>query len=338
MKRREFTRKLGALGALLAVGRIGHAQDEGVHPLFVADPKNPNLKEFRIRDPGKYVLNEDIIQRKLWSIEGPRPNGGVMLILYCGSVELDFQGHTLGADYGVAGVDLSSKLNLDFAKSSPKRYGPASLDSRFVTLRNGVIDLARGEHTLTGIQFVNEWGSPAAQTVERPIKRVRQQGVVGDIEVENITYERNDYLFERLKVLTNGLSMAVEGSHTVIRNCVIESSGNAAIFIAGPNVTIESCEIRLRKSRKWGSYSNPRAAIVLRDGSNAIIRNNRIRTDYGGDGKETETHCILVRDGAKNVLIEGNTFINVKGEPVTLTESAQAIMRDNKQEEHWLPF
>jgi hypothetical protein len=47
-------------------------------------------------------------------------------------------------------------------------------------------------------------------------------------------------------------------------------------------------------------------------------------------------HCILVRDGAKDVLVEGNTFINIKGEPVTLTEGAQAIVRDNKFEKSWL--
>ena len=46
-------------------------------------------------------------------------------------------------------------------------------------------------------------------------------------------------------------------------------------------------------------------------------------------------HCILVQDGAVDVLIENNSFINIKGDPVTLDENSQAIIRNNKFERSW---
>ena len=66
---------------------------------------------------------------------------------------------------------------------------------------------------------------------------------------------------------------------------------------------------------------------MLRDGTNAIIRNNRIRVDAGG--LPSDTHCILVRDGATGVVIENNTFIGVDGEFVTAMEGAEVDSRGN---------
>ncbi|MBR0567108.1 right-handed parallel beta-helix repeat-containing protein [Azoarcus sp. L1K30] len=181
-----------------------------------------------------------------------------------------------------------------------------------------------------------------------------------------VDYVRCDYLFENLTIKTSMISMAVEGSHITIRNCDIDCAGLSAIFVAGPNVTIENCTIRLRKQSAQSLIHErptmvffdklpdevltpPRAAIILREGTSAVIRNNHIRIDYADrnlDGCETDTavpslqlcrwrspsNCILIQDGAKDVLIEGNTFINVKGDPVTLSEGAEAEIKNNRIE------
>lgn len=249
-----------------------------------------------------------------------RPSRGYMVLIHCGSVELDLGGHVLGAEAVVSGVALISSMNRYFAESHPERFGKASLDNRFVLLRHGTIDMARGELTGIGINFASRWYEQNLLTEGRPTVR----GSAAAID-----YERSEYRFENLRVLANDVAMVAEGTHTVIRNCVIESSDKAAIFIAGDHVTIEDCEIRLRKPWRENRHE-PRAAIVLRDGAGAIIRNNRIRIDEDDSG--SEPHCILVRDGARDVLVEGNTFINVKGDPVTLTEGAQATVRENRFE------
>lgn len=188
-----------------------------------------------------------------------------------------------------------------------------------------------------------------------------------------LDYIRCDYLFENLTIKTPTIAVAVEGSHVTLRNCTIDSAGLAALIVAGPNVTIENCTIRLRKQcsksvlGERAAMTNfpklpdevlmpPRAAIVLRDGTNAVIRNNRIWVDQAEpirDGCEDyewrdiklticpgnrRNECILVQDGAKNVVVEGNTFINFEGDPVKLSAGAEATVRDNKMERRWISF
>jgi hypothetical protein len=320
---------------MIAAGLCANAEsgvylnEEQATPLQLRNPDYPELKEFVINKPGSYILTESQMQRSsLWNKRGlAQVSVGDMVNIHCGAVHLDLQGHTLEADYKMEGISLFVTTNLSLAKSFPTDFAPASLDNRFVTVKNGTIDLAHGEKNYSAVSFSHRWHSQNRLTLGRPIGP-------GRVVLEKIDYERNEYRFEKLKLLANDIAISVEGSHTVIRDCVIESAHKAAIFIAGNNVTIENCEIRLRKP-KGKKIDQPRAAIVLRDGSNAIIRNNRIRVDDDADSKD-ELHCILVRDGAKDVLVEGNTFINIKGEPVTLTEGAQAIVRDNKFEKSWL--
>jgi hypothetical protein len=201
-------------------------------------------------------------------------------------------------------------------------------------LRNGTIDLAGGELTHSGIAFNDAWHEPGTQYFAHGVE------THGAIDVpKNVSYIRNDYHLEKLKVLARGLGVAIEGSHTIIRNCVIESAGNAGIFCAGPDVLIENCEIRLRQLVEGPeSYDSPlRAAIVLRDASNAVIRNNRIRVDRGG--LPSDTRCILVRDGATNVVVENNTFINVEeGDWISAMDGSDVVARGNKAEHRWQPW
>lgn len=324
MKRRMGFKLVG--GIALSVFLPARGQAQAVQDLVVNDPVNyPSIKQFEIDVPGKYRLAADQIQRTIGSWTGHSVLAGNMLNIYCGNVDVDLNGHILGADSSMGGVRLSRSTNIRFLKRFPKRYGSASLDNRFVNLHNGTVDFARGTATGIAVNFSDIWHEADLKTVGRPL--------VNGAPLDDIRYDRNEYHFDNLRVLANRVALAVEGSHTVIRNCVIESADKAAIFIAGDHVTIENCEIRLRRSHLKGQ-GQPRAAIVLRDGASAIIRNNRIRIDEDDGG--SELHCILVRDGARDVVVEGNTFINVKGEPVTLAEGAQATVRDNRFEKRWL--
>lgn len=322
MKRREMMIALALMGAApsMRAGPVGATPDARVLPYRY--PESPALKQFAIDVPGRYLLNEDHIQRARFAVDGGNMSvkRGYMVHINCGSVELDLQGHLIGADARMSGISLFVAMNKELARRFPQKFSAGSLDNRFVTVRNGAIDLARGTDTGGGMSFSDQWHAHNLLTAGRP------RDLQGNV-LDMVDYPRNDYRFEDLRILANDVALSVEGSHTVIRHCVIESADKAAIFIAGDNVVIENCEIRLRKSWR-GRIGQPRAAIVLRDGANAIIRDNRIRVDHDEKGQD-ELHCILVRDGAQNVLIEGNTFIGVKGDPVTLTEGAGATVRHN---------
>ncbi len=286
-------------------------------PLALENPRYPAHVTFEILSPGYYCLDRDWTQRKLSGAGHVGPGGGALVTIFCGSVTFDLHGFELKSSFGTSGIDLAAWRNRDFFKNYPKRYSSASLDSRFVTIRNGAVDLARGTQTGPGIVLSDEWGWLLTKTPRSyPVR-----------------YERNEYLLENLKIYANHVAVLLEGTHNTLRHCVIESSGQAAVFIAGPHVTIEHCEIRLRVAKAdYIKAGEPRAAIVLRDGTGAIIRHNTIRVDSAGDEyAKTESHGVYIRDGAQDVLIEGNTFINAPRDPVTLLEGAGAIRRDNKQ-------
>lgn len=293
-------------------------------PLVTTRPKSyPGHKEFRIVRPGKYFLDEDQIQRSSFlDSEGNKhkPAGGMMLSILCGNVEVDFRGRTLGADTKMGGISLAHGMNVRMARRFPDMA--ESMNNRDVFLHNGTIDLARGKDTGDAIDFYNFWHGQNRRAVGRPDENSGK--------IIEIVYERNNYRFERLKVLANGLALTAEGSYTVIRYCIIESADLAAIFIAGNNTLIENCEIRLREPQY--RFTGPRAAIVLRDGSYAIIRNNIIRVDDGDDG---EVYGILIRDAASNIVIENNTFINTQDNAINLADNSTAVIKNNKYEKKW---
>ena len=334
MKRRHLLIATSLTPLARALSAQPTALPESEHrPLRVHDENYPDSKIFEIDEPGTYVLTQDEVQRQLWGGGHSGRSGGFMVYIHCGSVTVDLQSRTLGADYGVSGFGLDARSNAAYARKDPQRYGAAWLDSRFVTLRNGTIDLARGTRTGLGVQFVDRWRQPEQQTGARGAAPAVSYYPPPPPPQD---YTRNEYRFEHLTIKALSTAMAIEGSHTVIRHCVIESAGVAAIFIAGPHVLIEDCEIRLRplaRDAQEGTKRPLRAALILRDAQSAVIRNNRIRVDGGGE--PAETHCILVRDGASDVTIEGNTFINVQGGPVTLRDGASASVQGNRSERRW---
>jgi len=327
MNRKLFLKLLWTT-VFFSPGRVSHAGENApaLVPLLVSDPINyPESKRFRIKRPGKYFLTQDHIQRATYfDSEGRKhkeTGGGSMIPIFCGMVELDFRGHVIATDVAMAGVTLYAADNVGAAKTLSR---PASLDNRNVVLRNGTIDLTHGNHFGNAIDFVEFWRGRNKRNIGRPDD--------GGGKLLSVKYKENNYRFEDLKVFSNDVALTAEGTNTIIRNCIIESSDMAVVFLAGNNVLIENCEIRLKKPQNRSSY--PRAAIVLRDGSHSVIRNNRIRVDYG-DGDESKTYCILVRDGATNVLIENNTFVNVKGDTVTATDGSDVILRKNTSDTVW---
>ena len=328
LDRRRLVLGLAALSALAGRVRAADAQERlRLQPFFAGFPDDG---QFRIDSPGDYALDKDLAVREQWGAGHSGPNGGFVVNIFSGNVGLDFQDHKIDVHYGLGGVVLSADNNRDAARRAGA--SPHLADSRFVSLRGGTIDLAGGKRTGDGVVFKGAWHEPAGQYFAHGEAAGSAPRVPG-----NVDYIRNDYRFEDLKILARGLGLAAEGSHTVIRNCIIESAGNAGIFCAGPNVLIENCEIRLRALVEGPyTYQKPlRAAIVLRDASNAIVRNCRIRVDQGG--LPSDTRCILVRDGATNVVVENNTFVNVdERDGVTTMEDAVVTRRGNQAVQRWL--
>ncbi len=322
--RRHF---LAGAGALALLSRLDASWGEGAaRALPDKYPGSPGY-EHDIREPGLYRLDRDIVVRESLALTGHSgPNGGLVIQLMCGGIELDLAGHSITVHHGLSAISLQAATNRYLTGRFPDKY--AGLDNRNVLVRNGTLDLSDDDRGDNGITLVDGWSRPARMTLAHGANS-RELGA----PPEKVAYQRNDYRLEKLKVLSNGVGVALEGSHNVIRDCVIESAGNVAVFSAGPDNLIENCEIRLRPlARGPDAYNSPlRGAIVLRDGSNTVIRNCRIRVDTGGE--PSDTHCILVRDGATGVSVEDCTFINVEEKDwITAMEGASVTSRGNRFE------
>jgi hypothetical protein len=329
MNRRDFV-----MGMAAAIGASIVRADENqkCEVLDTEYVKNyPDIVHLAITRPGSYCLDRDWSQRKIWGVYFDRSKSD-MLRIYCGHVKVDMKGHTLACNFERSGIFLDAIQNRESYRGgfSPGgnpalKYSEDAMDNRFVTLCNGTIDLTGGERTGIGCYLRDAWGGAH---FTNPYGDLRPRRASPD------NYTRNEYLLENLKIYTLDIGVLLEGSHNVIRNCVIHASGQAAIACAGPHLTIENCEIWLKPSsgEQHVSKKLPRAAIHLRDGSNAIIRNNVIRISEAEGDKPS---AILIRDGAGDVLIENNTFVNVAGEPIVLGDNSQALIRHNKTEARW---
>lgn len=71
--------------------------------------------------------------------------------------------------------------------------------------------------------------------------------------------------------------------------------------------------------------AKPRAAIILRQASGAIISGNHITVE----GASPTRHSIYVRDGGKNIRIENNTFMGTSN-LVTLLDNSVVQLKNNK--------
>jgi hypothetical protein len=333
VKRRDFV--LGIAAAMSVRMVRAEEPSQNCKVLGTEHVKNyPDIVHLSILRPGSYCLDRDWRQSKIWGLYSDRSKSD-MLTIRCGRVSVDMRDHIIECNFERSGISLSAAQNKEFFRMGGESieqpgtaYSADSLDNRFVTLRNGTIDLTSGERTAIGVELMDAWGKGGFSNrfgYPRPPRAIPD------------TYIRNEYLLDNLKIYTLDIGVLLEGTHNVIRNCVIHAQGQTAIAGAGPNLTIENCEIWLKPSAGEHHVDKraPRAAIHLRDGSRAVIRNNVIRLSPTEDDSPS---AILIRDGARDVLIENNTFVNVKGEPVVLAENSQAIVRDNKMQQRRVPW
>ena len=193
-----------------------------------------------------------------------------------------------------------------------------------ITIKNGVLDL-RGMGT--AVAYFNKW---------------RMDSIDELIPDDFSGYENSNIILENLLIKTDNIGIILEGDGNIVRNCIIESGGSAAITMAGPNGQITDNTIILTKpfipgnmqgtkfnenrhfSQLLEERSRAKAAIALHQATGTVISGNRIEVI----GKSPTRHNIYLTDASKNVRIEGNTFVGTE-DPVTLVKGSTATMKNN---------
>lgn len=287
-------------------------------------PATPTHQDTVVAQPGHYCVIADFWQRRLHGAGHSWPGIFHQLIAVGASdTVIDINNHTLHSDGHSAGIGVS----LD-----ERNWGK----TKTITIKNGVIDL-RGVGT--GVESHHKWNM-------FPIDEQPPSGIMN--------YDEPHLILENLLIKTDNIGIVLTGDGNIIRNCIIESGGNGAIMIAGPNNQILNNSIILADpfipGREQGqnyfsqpgslidlleARREPKAAIALHHSTGTIIRGNRIEVK----GKSPTRHNIYLTDESKQVQIEENTFIGTE-DPVTLAKGSAATMKKNvfESRRRWWQF
>ncbi|MBV7536061.1 right-handed parallel beta-helix repeat-containing protein [Duganella sp. sic0402] len=309
-----------ALAALSALPAAWAAQP-AIPQCMPLSPRSAATQDALIEQPGRYCVSKDFSQAMLagGGHAGPR-YGHALIVIEGGDVIIDLQQHTLHTAARSHGILIAARANRGKAERAGVEYG---LRTRNVIVRNGVIDL-RGSGS--GVRFVDAWLTENLLAIPQGER-----------------YQKTRYVLENLTIKTDNVGIRLEGDGNIVRHCVIESDGDAAIAMAGPNSEIVNNTIVLGDPLvpSWIAASEAgdpvsilmklpaarkqtRAAIILQQGSGAVIRGNRIDVK----GKSATRHSIYVAHNSRGVLIEDNTFVGEIDAPVAGAASS-TIMRAN---------
>jgi hypothetical protein len=271
--------------------------------------------------PGNYCIAVDFIQHR-WSSaghSGPKPHEFIISI-EGGDVVIDLKNHVLRSDgdsRGIIAYGLSDEEDATWLHKKLSRR------SRNVIIKNGTIDL-RGVGT--AISFIN--GSEFYH--------------LNDPVPEDLLHdEQTHYVLENLHIKTDNVGLKLSGSGNIIRNCVIESGGYAAIIMLGSNGQILNNKIILNNPFIPAQIRNlslievgvkrfleerraPKAAIALRNAPGTLIKGNYIDVT----GLSESRFNIYLSDGSRNVKIEDNIFAG-KGSPATLRDTSTAEIKNS---------
>jgi hypothetical protein len=288
-------------------------------------PDSGPYQEASILKPGRYCITVDFWQYRLSNgagHSGPAPYRHLIGIKG-GDVSIDMVNHILHSDGHSSGIYAATMSNRGSAMYTKSNYGH---QTRNINIKNGVIDL-RGLGT--GVVLINQWDMHRIDA-ETP---------------ENMrSYEKSNFVLENLLIKTDNIGIILEGEGNIVRNCIIESGGSAAISMAGPGGKIINNTIILKNPIRPGSMSGinfwnfetrniaefmkerlaPKAAIALHQANGTIISGNRIEVM----GSSASRHSIYLTDSSRDVHIEGNTIIE-KSDTVTLAKGSTAVMKNN---------
>ena len=287
-------------------------------------PEFGPYQEALIDKPGLYCVATDFWQQRMSGAGHSGPGVWRHLVnVGASNVTIDLMNHILHSGGHSSGIIVSLDAKNANVNSSRQQYGTRA---RNITIKNGVIDL-RGLGT--AVASPDKWN---VYRIDKPIS----DGLNG--------YEKSNLTLENLLIKTDNVGIALEGDGNIIRNCIIESGGSAAITMAGPNGQIINNTIVLTnpiipgsmggvgldniEPRHFAEYQKgkkaPKAAIALHQATGTIISGNRIEVK----GKSATRHNIYLSNGSKDVRIEGNTIVGAD-DPVTLLEGSTAELKNN---------
>ena len=301
---------------------------------FELHPDNEIYQEAAVSNPGGHCVIKNFWQRRFCKAGhcAPAPYRNLVQIRG-GDVTIDLMNHILHSDGHSSGIVASTQSNKTTFDREQRNFDFSQQTTR-ITLKNGVIDL-RGLGI--GVALIDRWKMNFIDTSapEGPPH-----------------YEKTGFILENLRIITDNTGVILEGDGNTIQNCIIESNGRAAIMMAGPNGLIEGNTIILDNrpfskirpitfDKFMEGIYNPvdiyriiqtnriqKAAIVLHQADNTLIRNNKILVKDESERRMS----IYIDNNSKNINIIGNEFANIK-KLIILVNGSTAVVENNTSQD-----
>nr|WP_295776298.1 right-handed parallel beta-helix repeat-containing protein [Rhodoferax sp.] len=274
-----------------------------------------------LKEAGTFCLKKQLTidgQYRPWVWDGGHQyssDDDIALVIAANDVNVDLKGNSIVSNARAVTAGVQSALaNTGESTRSGERadalYRKKSWDAAYrnITIRNGLVDLKRGE---IGIAFsasswnyswVREGVSLNAQFGQDLFSEVKDM-----LPPNSAAYPIRSITIEGMKIRSPSYGVVVQGAKTVIRDSVIETDSQVGIWIFGPGAVIENNTIIVHARDKDSIYPiRPHdAPIRLHQADGSIIRNNRIILNSGVLSRSKGTAAIDLLD-SKNVRIENN--------------------------------
>lgn len=304
-----------------------------------------------IDKPGNYCLTQSIhIDGQYWPVtpEGHKlfSDDTVIMELKADDITLDFQGHSATSDARL-NVGITTPRGPDHEAALLPKKLPAIVPKN-LTIKNGTIRVSRHGMALEvyGIGPQEVLANIVTDATEEEFAAMfvgRTGGTQGlDPQVmpqwiadENreradlrktfmpnaVAYPIRNLHIENMRIRSQDYAVVLQGAGTVIRDSVIESDSGTALWLYGPNATIENnvfivhCLSKKQSLQGRSQCQEMDAPIRLMHGDGAIIRNNRFVL------KENAHKRVISLFDTGAITVEGNTYTGLD----TLQQAIQSF-------------
>jgi len=302
---------------LLYYAGLAHAQDVTCQSLVTK--QNTHIK---LNQPGNYCLKADLEIRGYSEFFIDKRSGrpSEALDINHDNIRVDLQNNSVRVGNASLGIRIEnggkSNYKADYNSRQPKQ----------VTIENGLLSTTSSVGIYSGfyeLSILSDMGDP----LERASTKGKSKEEL--LNLSNSSRERKEWIFKNQLALRpskaadyyqrnirienmhidarepNVTSRAhagainIQGSGTIIRNCVIETDGSTALWLFGPDAIIEGNTIIVSGASPVREADAP---IRLHHGDGAIIRNNRIVIKDGANRRGMS----VFDTGA--ITVEKNTF------------------------------
>lgn len=249
----------------------------------------------KVDAPGRYCLDEDVVQRQLFDFKGKAfsHDGHQLVTISSDGVTLDLSGHLIGNEWQPKGITMIRFLRYN----GGYQFGDEGF--RKLTIRAGRFK-SPGE---SGVGFDLRSEDYKRNSEVSPVR-------IPGGESPQSFFRDTSHVIEDVTLDTGNIAIMIDGANNVIRNNRIVVNGSRALIATGPNLILENNIIEIRgRPSEIESIKGYGIPVQLIQGDGAIIRNNTIR--FIGSTSDHRPEVAFDLTESRKVLFDNNQLESI---------------------------